>query len=300
MSRVLAAAAALLFSVAQAPAPMQPDPPKTCDDCDGWNAPHDPFKVYGNTYFVGTAGLSSVLITSSAGHILVDGALTQSAPLIAAHILALGFRIEDVKLIVGAHTHYDHAGGFAALQRASGAVVATSVAGARALAQGGPTPDDPQIGFGREANAFPAVKNVRAVKDGETLRVGDTAITAHYTPGHTPGGTTWTWRSCEGARCLDIVYADSLSAVAAPGFKFTGGSGAASLVETFRKSIRTVAELPCDIILAPHPFAVGLDEKLKARTAGNADAFVDANACRAYAATAEKGLEARVAEELKK
>lgn len=298
--RFLALAAVVVASMGQAPSRLQPDPPKICDDCDGWNGPREPFKVFGNTYFVGTAGLSSVLITSPAGHILVDGALPQSAALIDAHIRQLGFKTEDIKLIVGAHTHYDHAGGFAALQRLTGAVVATSVNGVKPLEMGGPGDDDPQIGFGKEQNSFPPVTNVRAVNDHETLHVGDLVITAHYTPGHTTGSTSWTWRSCEGTRCLNIVYADSLSAVAAPGFRFTGGNGAASRVESFRKSLKTVAELPCDILLAPHPMAVNLDARLKARADGNADALVDSGACRAYAANAEKGLDARIAEELKK
>jgi metallo-beta-lactamase class B len=207
-------------SAAGLAAAIEPDPPIACTSCEAWNLPHEPFQVYGNTYYVGVAGLSSILIASSKGLILIDGALPQSAPLIAASIAKLGFRVEDLKLIVNAHAHFDHAGGIAALQRASGASVAASPAGARALAAGGPTDDDPQFGFPN--NRFPPVQRVRSVSDHETLRVGTLAIIAHFTPGHTPGSTTWTWRSCEADRCLNIVYADSLSAVAAPGFRFTG------------------------------------------------------------------------------
>ena len=153
--------------------------------------------MFGNTYYVGTAGLGAVLVTSAAGHVLLDGALPQSAPRIDASIRKLGFRTEDVRLILNSHAHYDHAGGIAALARQSGATVAASASGARAIETGEPTKDDPQYAFGREANGFPPVEGVRVVADGETLRVGDVAITAHYTPGHTPGATTWTWRSCE-------------------------------------------------------------------------------------------------------
>jgi metallo-beta-lactamase class B len=207
-------------SAQAAPNRLQPDPPAVCDSCATWNQPRPPFKVFGNTYFVGPTGLSSVLIVSNAGLILVDGALPQSAPLIDRSIRALGFRTEDIKLIVNGHAHYDHAGGIAALQRFTGAPVAASEAGVRALLAGRPTPDDPQAALAN--SAFPRVANARGVRDGEVLRVGDVAITAHATPGHTPGSTSWTWRSCEGSRCLDVVYADSITAISAPGFRFTG------------------------------------------------------------------------------
>jgi metallo-beta-lactamase class B len=254
--------------------------------------------VFGNTYYVGTAGLSALLVTSERGSILLDGGLPQSAPLIDASIRKLGFRTEDVQLIVNSHTHYDHAGGIAALQRLSGAAVASSGPGAEALKQGEPTRDDPQFAFGREANRFPAVKAVRVVKDGETLRVGDLAITAHLTPGHTPGSTTWSWRSCEGSRCLEIVYADSLNAVAAPGFRFTGDATHPSREAAFRRSIATVAALPCDIVIAVHPSFAGMEEKLARRAQKPAvDPFIDPEGCRTYAAGATQRLDARVAEE---
>jgi metallo-beta-lactamase class B len=186
----------------------------------------------------------------------------------------------------------------AALQRLSGATVAASPSGALALEQGGPPADDPQFAFGHQANDYPPVKGVRVVKDGETLRVGTLAITAHLTPGHTPGSTAWTWRSCEGSRCLDIVYADSLNPVSAPGFRFTGDGSRPSLVDSFRRSIAKVAGLPCDVILAVHPSFADLDGKLQRREQGTgSDPFVDPHACVAYAADATKRLDQRVAEE---
>jgi len=274
------------------------DPPKVCDSCEEWNAPAEPFRVFGSTYFVGPKGLGAVLITSADGHVLLDGGLPQSAPRIDASIRALGFRTEDVKLIVNSHAHYDHAGGIAALQRRSGARVAASEAGARALEAGGPAPDDPQYAFGPGPNRFPAVASVEVVPDGGTLHVADIALTAHYTPGHTPGSTTWTWRSCEGERCLHLVYADSLTAVSAPGFRFTGDAAHASLVPTFQRSIDVVAGLPCDILLTTHPGSSSMHERLRRRGAAESAApVVDPEACRAYAARAREGLERRVEEE---
>ncbi len=291
----LTLAAAFATRAAAAETILTSDPPVRCANCAALNKPHEPYKIYGNTYYVGVAGLSSILIVSDKGLILLDGDLTQSAPLIAANIAKLGFKLSDVKVIGNSHTHYDHAGGIAALQRASGAEVVASAESAKALENGGPMPDDPQY---KSHGNFPAVKNVRVVKNGETVRVGNVAITAHYTPGHTPGGTTWTWKSCEGERCLDVVYADSLSAVSSAGFRFTGDADHPSIVGEFRRSISTVADLPCDILLTPHPGFTGLDRKLAERKAHpETNPFIDPDACRVYAARATEGLEKRVAEE---
>ncbi len=295
---MVALALSLLVSLGQTA--LRPDPPNVCSSCDEWNKPREPFLVFGNTYYVGTDGLSAMLITSDQGHILLDGGLAQSAPLIAANIRKLGFKIEDVKFITNSHAHYDHAAGIAELQRASGAVVVASASGAQALADGNATPDDPQAGFGREANAFPAVKNVRVVKDGEIVRVGPIAIEMHDTAGHTLGSTTWTWRSCVAEKCLNIVYADSLTPVAAVGFRYTGDARTPSRVDKFRKSIATVASLPCDIVITTHPSATNLDGKLKLRAGKPAtDPLIDPQGCRTLAATATKQLDARVAEEQK-
>lgn len=291
---------ATFLVLAQAPSGLRPDPPHKCADCDEWNRPYEPFQVFGNTYYVGAAGVSALLITGNAGSILLDGGLPQTAPLIDANIRKLGFKTEDIRLIVNSHAHYDHAGGIAALQRASGAAVAASPAGKRAIEQGGPTPDDPQYAFGREANDFPAVKNVRAVADGETVRVGDLAITAHHTPGHTPGATTWAWRACNGPTCYNLVYADSLNSVSAPAFRFTGGNGTPSIVDTFRKSIAKVAALPCDIVISVHPSGTDMDGKVKLRRDAQRDPFLNPNGCRAYAAGASSRFDARIAEEEKK
>jgi metallo-beta-lactamase class B len=298
MTRVLALL--VLVSGPLAAAELQPDPPHACEWCEGWGQPHEPFKVYGNTWYVG-GGVSSILITSPQGHILLDGGLTQTAPQIAANIQKLGFRLEDVKLILNSHMHYDHAGGIAALQRASGAQVAASPAGKRALENGGPTDEDPQFEFGPEHNNFPAVANVREVADGETLRVGGLAITAHFTPGHTPGGTSWTWKSCDGGKCLDLVYADSLNSVSAPSFRFSGDASHASRVKDFEHSIAVVAGLECDILLAPHPESIDMEAKLAARAAKpSSNPFLDRKACAAYAEGARQRLQKRVAEELAK
>jgi metallo-beta-lactamase class B len=263
-----------------------------------WNRPQTPQRIHGNTWYVGMHGLSAILIHGDAGSILLDGALPQSAPEIEAHIRQLGFGLEDVKLILNSHAHFDHAGGIAALQRDSGAEVLASPSGAQALRSGRVVPDDPQAGF--SDNGFPAVAHVREVHDGETVHLGHLAVTAHFTPGHTPGSTTWTWRSCEDDKCLDVVYADSLNAISAPGFHYLADATHADLGERFRHSIDTVANLPCDILISVHPEVAGVDAKLEAiARKPKRNPFIDTQACRTYAGIYLKALDARIAQERK-
>ena len=261
-------------------------------DRAAWNAPQTPFRIYGNTWYVGPHGLSSLLVDTGQGLVLIDGDLPESAPQIEAHIRALGFKVQDVKWILNSHTHIDHAGGIAALQRASGAQVLASAAGARALESGGADPGDPLYG---SVPDYAPVRNVRTFRDGEALHLGNLDITAHYTPGHTPGSTSWTWVSCEGSRCLHMVYADSLSAISAPRFRF---SDHPRYLASFRRSITTVAALPCDILLTPHPDASNFWSRVQHdKSAARYAPLIDRGACRRYAAVDAKALRARLRQE---
>lgn len=260
-----------------------------------WTQPQKPFRIYGNTWYVGTHGLSAILITSPQGHVLIDGTLERNAAQIEANIRSLGFRMQDVRVILNSHAHGDHAGGIAKLAKDSGALVRASVAGAKALEAGGNDPDDPQHG---EGLGFPPVARVKVIADGETVRVGPLALVAHYTPGHTPGGTSWTWQSCEQGRCLDIAYPDSLTAISSDGFRFTDDAAHPHRVEDFRQSFATVAALPCDVLVTPHPDASGFMEKVAVRNGGKQpDALIDKGACRAYAAAARAVFDKRMATE---
>lgn len=298
MKRLLPAAlvAAAMISV-PAIAQTAQDPltrPIQAPSAERWLQPQAPIRIYGNTYAVGFGGLSVVLIKTEAGLILVDAALPQAAPSIEAHIRQLGFRVEDVKLILNTEAHFDHSGGLAALARDSGAVVVASPQGARALRQGRVTASDPQSGA---VDDFPPVTRVREIADGGTLRLGKTTVTARFTPGHTPGSTSWTWVSCEGRRCLNVVFGASLNAVSATDFYFSDPAQAKTTA-AFRKSIRTFAALPCDILITAHPDHSGGDVRIRQLAAGTApNPFIEPGACRAYADKYDKVLDARIAKE---
>lgn len=268
-----------------------------CPSCAEWNAPQSPFKVYGNTWYVGTHGLSALLVTSPNGHVLIDAGLPESAPLIAANISSLGFQIKDVKLIVNSHDHFDHAGGLAELQRLSGARVGALAPSSSVLKRGNSEADDPQFGL---LLPYPKVSNVFVIKDNEVLKIGDVTMTAHKTAGHTPGGTTWTWKSCENGRCLDMVYADSQTPVSADSFFYTRSKTYSTGVADFESGHRVLESLRCDILVTPHPDASALWQRVAARDSGRADALVDSTACKRYAETARQRLAARIATEKSK
>ncbi len=270
-------------------------PASSCDNCPEWNKPQQPFRIYGNTYYVGPRGLSSLLLTSKAGHVLIDGALPESVSQIVANIRSLGFRIEDVKLIVNSHVHFDHGGGISELQRLSGAEVAASPWSAEVLTKSGVGKGDPQFGSIVPVALVPRAKTLR---DGQTLRVGDIRLTAHFTPGHTPGGTSWTWKSCEGGRCLNLVYSDSMTPVSSDGFRFSDSREYPGAVQDFEKSFAFLRSTPCDILLTSHPDASGLWLRLEGRQRGaRPDPLVLPKACKELAGRAAEQLRRRLASE---
>jgi metallo-beta-lactamase class B len=252
-----------------------------------WYAPQDPFPVYENTYYVGTGGISAVLITSSAGHILVDVGGPEAADQVVAHIRKLGFRVEDIRYILNSHAHQDHAGAIAGLQKLSGAAVLASPASVRVLESGQPDRADPQY---PNLTHMPPVARTRAVRDGETIYFGPLAVTAHFTPGHTKGGTSWTWQAEESGRTVNVVFADSLIALAAEGLRFSGNPLYPQAQGDVERSIATIEALPFDVLVAAHPEAGGLWERKAKRAALGDAAFIDANACRSYAAKARATL----------
>jgi uncharacterized membrane protein YfcA len=267
---------------------LEPDRSFDCYDCEEWNQPQTPFHIFGNTYYVGVAGLSVILIDAGTELLLVDGGLPQSAALVVDNIRKLGFDPREISMIAVSHAHFDHVGGINALQKLSGAKVLSSEEGVRALRAGDVMQDDPLHRNGYENRSFPAVQNLEVVADGSVHVTGNTQIVGIATPGHTPGGMSWTWSACEEGRCLNIVYADSLSAVSADGYKFSTGFGKA-----LKSSAARIAALDCDILLVTHPFLFQMQEKL----ALGRESFVDDKACETYGQTFLQKVQQRLASE---
>ena len=248
-----------------------------------WLGPLEPGCLFGNTYSVGFEGLSVALIDTGDGLILVDAAVPQSVPALKDNIRKLGFKLEDIKLILTTEPHYDHSGGAAAMERDTGATVLAGEAAAPLLVAGKIGPDDPQKAW--LPPSFPAVKSARGLKDGETIRLGGVTVTALATPGHTAGSMSWTWESCEGERCVNVVFASSLNAVGPDEFRFSAPEQR-PLVEAYQRSFERIRTVPCDILITAHPdFRPG-------------DQLIDPEACAAFADASARRLEKRIRREI--
>ncbi len=260
-----------------------------------WNTPQAPFALYGNSYYVGTKGLSAVLITSPAGHILIDGAGPKAPQLIVRNIRELGFKVEDIRLILNSHAHFDHAGGIAELQRLSGAEVLAGSAAVPVLRSGEPDKGDPQYG---DLTAMAPIARVRAVRDGEIVKLGPLAVTMHATPGHTRGGASWTWTASEDGKAVHMVYADSLNAFGAKSFRYSGDPAYPTARADIERSIAALAGLPCDVLVSAHPEGSDLWQRHAQRATLGTAAFIDRAACRTYADKARARLATQLAQEM--
>jgi metallo-beta-lactamase class B len=153
--------------------------------------------------------------------------------------------------------------------------------------------DDPQFGL---IIPIARVAQITTVKDAEVLHAGSIRITAHFTPGHTKGGTSWTWPSCENGQCLNLVYADSLTPVSSDDFLFTRSKEYPNAIADFERSYSFLDGTPCDILITPHPDFSKLWQRLEQRNS-NPNALIDPAACRTLAGTSREALKARLAEE---
>lgn len=270
---------------------LRPIAPETASR---WLQHQPPARIFGNSYLVGFEGLSVALIRTSEGLILIDGAVPQAVPRIEANIRSLGFDLTDIKFILSTEPHYDHGGGLAALARDTGATVLASAPAAKVLRKGRSGPDDPQMAW---LPSFPPVERVRAVRDGERVRLGDVTITAVATPGHTPGSMSWTWRSCEADGCAQMVFASSLTPLAAEGYQFSAPQNSAATA-AFRRTFEVLRAIPCEILLTAHPDASGGNAKFaRLQRQEDPNPFLDPRACEAYADRYEAALEERLARE---
>ncbi|GAA0665830.1 metallo-beta-lactamase class B [Sphingomonas insulae] len=266
MTRLVTLAAAFALLASAAPTAAQDAAQRR-----QWNAPAAPFRIVGNVYYVGTAGLSSFLIADPKGLVVIDGGLPESAPLIVANIRRLGFRLRDIRFLLNNHSHVDHAGGLAALRRASGAPLVASLGDSADLIAGRT--------IGRsDLSGFPPVRPARTIRDGAAITVGKTRLVAHLTPGHTNGATSWSLHTSEGGKPIDVLFLSSLSVAGRPLVTRPHGGGPARdtvAVAQFRNTFRTLATMRADVVLSYHAELFDLAGKRRAQRAGNALAFVD-------------------------
>jgi metallo-beta-lactamase class B len=243
-----------------------------------WRQPIAPARIADNTWHIGTAELSAILVKTADGAVLIDGGMPQAADMLLRHMASLGVAPGDLKLILLSHAHADHAGPVAELRRRTGARVAANAETAVLLARGGS--DD--IHFG-DALVFPPTPVDRLLQDGETLDVGAMRLTVHFMPGHTPGSVAWTWTDSDAGQPVRIAYVDSLTA---PDYRLLDNPRYPRIVDAYHRSFEVVRALPCDVLLTPHPGASGRDyaDPEKSRPIG----------CMAYADRAERAFEAQL------
>jgi metallo-beta-lactamase class B len=275
------AAASLLMVGALTAAMAASGSADSCPDCV---KPHKPFRIYGNTYYVGTEGLSSILITSDFGHVLIDAGLPEAAPLIKANIEALGFAITDVKGIVISSEHPQYAGGVAQLQGASGAQVYTMRAGESVLRTGKPAPGDPL--FASKA-AVATVPQAWVVQDDQLLGIGSQRVRATATPGASPGAAGWGWESCEGGNCLNFFYVGNLKAAAAGKYRFKDHP---EVQKAFEDTFKRVETARCDLLLTAHPGDSQLFQRLDPQAGSRPASIKDDAGCKRHAQSAREAF----------
>jgi metallo-beta-lactamase class B len=257
------------------------------------NQPVEPFRIIGNIYYVGASDITSYLITSPHGNILLDGGFVETAPIIRDNIRRLGFRLEDVKFLLNSHAHLDHAGGLAQLKQWTGAQFVASREDGALAARGGRG----DFAWG-DTLTFPPLTPDRIVADGDTVSIGDTTMTAHLTPGHTKGCTTWTTEVEENGHSYHVVF---LCSISAPGYKLVDNANYPNIVEDYRKTFAELKLLPCDIFLGSHGSFFNLTEKAAALKAGpRQNPFINVGEFQAFVESSEKDFEAELKEQQKR
>ncbi|HXX18740.1 MAG TPA: subclass B3 metallo-beta-lactamase [Candidatus Acidoferrum sp.] len=245
------------------------------DQSRAMNQPVAPFHIIGNIYYVGASDITSYLIVTPAGDILLDGGFVETAPQIERNIQTLGFKLADVKILLNSHAHLDHAGGISELRR---------LTGAQFVAMDG---DVPALTAG---TAYPAAAPDRVIHDGDTVTLGGVTLTAHLTPGHTRGCTTWTMTTEDGGKMYNVVFVGSATVL--PQYKLIDRPGAPAtypgIEADYEKTFRVLKSLPCDVFLAAHGSMYSLAQKREAMSKNPArNPFIDPVGYQAYIARAE-------------
>jgi metallo-beta-lactamase class B len=245
-----------------------------------WNKPVAPFRIAGNLYYVGAIEITSYLITTPQGHFLLDGGFVETAPQIESNIVQLGFKLRDVKYLLNSHAHYDHAGGLAELKKVTGAKFVASEGDAGMLRKGG----HGDFRFG-DTLLFPPIEPDKIILDGESLQLGDQVATAHLTPGHTRGTTTWTTKIQDEATTYNVVFVGSQSSL---DYKFVGQESYPGIAADFVKSFAVLKNLRRDIFPASHGSFFHFVDKHERFMSGDTNAFVDPDGYNRYLSESEK------------
>lgn len=257
-----------------------------------WTQPTPPVRIVGPIHYVGTADLGVYLITTPAGHILLDGALAESAPLIEQSIRTLGFRVEDIKILLISQAHFDHVASLAHFKQKTGAQVLVMKGDDTLLASGG---KNDYLFANVDAAHYAPVKADRVLNDGDTVTLGDVTLTARLTPGHTPGTTTWTTTVMEKGKPFRVVFPGSLSVN--PGTRFVNNPSYPGIADDFRRAFAVEAALSPEIFLAAHASAFDLaGKRVKAEKEG-VTAWMDGDGYRRLIAGKKADFEALVAKE---
>jgi len=259
-----------------------------------WSEPTEPFHIAGPIYYVGTRGLSVFLITTSDGLILLGGAVLGTAPLIEASIRKLGFKPENIRILLLNHAHFDHVGTIADFKKLTGAKVEVMEADVELLNSGG-TAD---YLFAKDTKLhFPPVTTDKVLRDGDTVSLGGVSLTAHATPGHTPGCTTWATTAAEGGRSYVVVFADG--AGINPGTHFVKNPSYPGIADDYRRTFAVLESLHPDIYLAYHAGSFDLEGKQARATTEGVQVWVDPQGYRNYVAGGKAKFDEEVAKENK-
>lgn len=257
-----------------------------------WRQPFPAFKLIGNVYWVGTYDLSTYLITTDAGHILINTGFEDTVPLIVEGVEDLGFKMADVKILTATHAHGDHVAGLAELKRITGAQLLMSEADAVLLEDGGIS--DFRFGDGRTPS-FDAVKVDRRLKDKDTITLGGVTVTAHHHPGHTKGATSFTLTVREGGRDyrVGIMNMPGINA----GVTVSGMPKYPTIADDYARTIAAQKALPLDVFLASHAAQFGMHTKYKPGDAYDPNRFVDPQGFKAAVERLETAYREQLASE---
>lgn len=260
---------------------------------DAWKAPVPPRHLIGNIYYVGAIGVSSYLITTPEGHILLDTGFEDTVPLVQKSVEQLGFKVSDIKIILSSHAHIDHVGGHAAMKRLTGASIYASAEDTKTLESGGA---DDFIPLPRETILYPPAKVDRIIRDGECVTLGDVSLTAHLTPGHTRGATTWTMDVTDEGRTYHVLFFSS--ATINTGTKLVDNPKYPKIAEDFVATFAKFKTLPCDIFFAPHAGQFAMAEKFARLDQGpGPNPFIDPEGWKKLIGQAEKNFQQQLEKE---